>query len=408
MNVRSIKMSEGTRRRIPVAGPAITQEEAALVADAALNGWYENCNTYINEFERLCAAYCGVKYAIAVTHATSALHLALATLDVKQGDEVICPDITWIASVAPVYQTGAEAVLVDVDPATWCLSPEAVERAITPRTKCILGVDLYGSMCDWTAIRAIADKHGVKIIEDAAEALGSKIDGKMAGSFGDISVLSFHGSKTVTTGEGGMLLTDDEALYKRALFLRDHGRTSVAGRYQLFYNTEIAFKYKMSAMQAALGVGQMRRIDGLIEHKRNTFEWYRRRLENAPGITINVEPENVFNCFWMPTVILDPALGLTKYDVMEALDHAGIDSRPVFTMLSSMPAFAGKPAALRHVQENTASQVLSKYGVNLPSSALTTEDDVNYICDVLLALVTERKGQVAANSGEAPDTRVAV
>lgn len=400
-------MSEQNRRRIPVAGPAITEEEVALVADAARTGWYENCNSYIAEFERLVAAYCGVRYAIAVTHATSALHLALATLDVKQGDEVIAPDITWIASVAPIYQTGAEGVLADVDPATWCLSAEAVERAITPRTKVILGVDLYGSMCDWPALRAIADKHGLKLIEDAAEALGSRLDGRMAGSFGDISVLSFHGSKTVTTGEGGMLLTDDEALYKRALFLRDHGRTSVAGRYQLFYNTEIAFKYKMSAMQAALGVGQMRRIDGLVEHKRNTFEWYRKRLESAPGIAINVEPPNVFNCFWMPTIVLDPALGLTKYDVMEALDQAGVDSRPVFTMLSSMPAFADRPAALRHAKDNRASQVLSKYGVNLPSSALTTEADVEYICDVLLALLTERTGQVAANSGESPETRVA-
>ncbi|MEJ0023490.1 MAG: DegT/DnrJ/EryC1/StrS family aminotransferase [Alphaproteobacteria bacterium] len=358
MSGRGNDTNDGNRRRIPVLGPVITEEDVALVADAARTNWYGDHSKYINEFERVVAEYCGVKYAIAVCHATSAIHLALETLGVGNGDEVICPDITWIASVAPVYQTGAEAVLVDVDPKTWCLSAEAFERAITPRTKAIIGVDLYGSMVDWPAIRAIADKHGVKIIEDAAEALGSSLDGKRAGKFGDMSVLSFHGSKTVTTGEGGMLLTDDEALYKRAQFLRDHGRTSVAGRYQLFYNTEIAFKYKISSMQAALGVGQMRRIDRLVEYKRTIFEFYRKRLEGVPGIAINVEPENVYNCFWEPTVVLDASLGLTKYDVMETLDKAGIDSRPMFTMLSSMPAFADRPAALRHAKDNVHAKVL--------------------------------------------------
>lgn len=375
------------RRRIPVAGPQITEEEVALVADAARNGWYENATTYITEFERAVAGYVGVRHAIAVSHATSAIHLALATLGVKAGDEVIAPDITWIASVAPIYQTGAEAVLVDIRPDTWCIDPDAVRRAITPRTKAILGVDLYGSMCDWPEIEKIARERGISVIEDAAESLGSSLHGRRAGAFGDISVLSFHGSKTVTTGEGGMLLTDNTDLYKRALFLRDHGRTNVQGRYQMFYNTEIAFKYKMSALQAALGVGQMKRIDALIAHKRQTFEWYRKRLEGLNGIAINVEPAGVFNCFWMPTVVLDPSLGVTRQDIMEGLDARGVDSRPFFTPLSDMPAFADHEPARRFADKNVVGARTAHYAVNLPSSALTTEDDVDYVCAALLDII---------------------
>jgi perosamine synthetase len=386
------------RKRIPVAGPAITDEEVALVADAARNSWYENATTYISQFERMVADYTGSKYAIAVSHATSALHLAFATLGLKEGDEVIAPDVTWIASVAPIYQTGAEAVLVDITPDTWCIDPEAVRRAITPRTKAILGVDIYGSVCDWPALEAIAREHGLKIVEDAAEALGSSLNGKRAGSFGDFSILSFHGSKIVTTGEGGMLLTNSEELYKRALFLRDHGRTNVSGHYQMFFNTEIAFKYKLSALQAALGVGQMRRIDALVEHKRNTFEWYRKRLQGINGITLNVEPKGVYNTFWMPTVVLDPSMGVTRNDVMDGLDARNVDTRPMFTPLSEMPAFVTHKPSQRYAQSNVVSQRIAHYGINLPSSALTTEDDVDYICSALLEII---------RSGEAKKTATA-
>lgn len=385
-----VDAAQTPRKRIPVAGPAITEDEVALVADAARNGWYENANTYIAQFERMVADYCGVRHAIAVSHATSAIHLALATAGVKEGDEVIAPDVTWIASVAPIYQTGAEAVLVDIAPDTWCMDVAAVERAITPRTKAILGVDLYGSMCDWPAIEKLAKARGITVIEDAAEALGSSLDGKRAGAFGDMAVLSFHGSKTVTTGEGGMLLTNDDGLHRRALFLRDHGRTNVHGRYQMFFNTEIAFKYKMSALQAALGVGQMKRIDDLIAHKRATFEWYRKRLSGLNGVTINVEPPNVYNCFWMPTIVLDPSLGISRHDVMEWLDARGVDSRPMFTPLTQMPAFANHAPALRYADANTTSARVALHAVNLPSSALTTEEDVAYVCDALLELIRTR------------------
>ena len=370
-------------RRVPVAGPLITDEDVAAVGDAARTNWYANWNEYISKFETEAAARCGVKYAIAVPHATSALHLAFASAGLKAGDEVLVPDVTWIASVAPVYQTGAEAVVVDVTADTWCIDPDAAERAITSKTKAILGVDLYGSMCDWPRLRVLAERHGLTLIEDAAESLGSRLDGRPAGAFGDMSVLSFHGSKTVSCGEGGMLLTNDQALFERANFLRDHGRTSVAGKYQQFFNSEIAFKYKMSAVQAALGYSQMKRLDALVERKRQIFGWYRARLGNLPGVQLNAEPANVFNCFWMPTIVIDEGLGITRYDLMAAMDKRGVDTRPVFTPLTTMPAFAAHEPALRFAKANVVAHHVSHFGINLPSSGMTTEDDVQYVCSAL-------------------------
>ncbi len=368
--------------RIPVAGPSITDREVELVADAARNAWYKNHAAFNNRFERLLADYVGVTYAVSTPHCTAALHLALAALGVGPGDEVIAPDVTWIASVAPIVYVGADPVLVDIDPVTWCLDPDAVERAIGPRTKAIIGVDLYGSTCDWARLQDIADRHGLALIEDAAEALGSVHHGRRAGAFGRVSAFSFHGSKTVVTGEGGMLATNDKHLFDRVLFLRDHGRNTGD---RFFLNTEIAFKYRMSAVQAALGVAQMERIDELIAHKRAIFGWYRDRLSDLNGLTLNAEPAETRNSFWMVTIVLDPSLGLDKFAMMAELDKRNIDSRPFFSPLSSLPAFADRPSATRFVTPRDAGKIIAAYGVNLPSGYNMTEDKV----DIVAAAVRE-------------------
>jgi perosamine synthetase len=350
--------------RIAVAGPWITEREVELAAEAARTAWFANHYAFNARFEQSLASYVGVTHAVSLPHCTAALHLALAALGVGPGDEVIVPDVTWIASVAPVIYVGAEPVLVDILPDTWCLDPAAVEAAIGPRTKAIIGVDLYGSMCDWPRLAAIAERHGLALIEDAAEGLGSSLNGQRAGAFGQVSAFSFHGSKTVATGEGGMLATNDPALHRRVLTLRDHGRPPGD---RFFQNDEFAFKYRMNAVTAALGVAQMERIDALIEKKRAIFGWYRDRLGDLNGVTLNAEPPGVENCYWMVTAIPDADFGLDKFALMAEFDKRNIDTRPFFSQLSSLPALDSRPDAKRFVSPTDKGTHPAHYGINLPS-----------------------------------------
>jgi perosamine synthetase len=380
-------MSVGPER-IAVAGPSITDREVELAADAARNAWFQDSYVYNRRFEQMVADYVGVTHAVSLSHCTAALHLGLAALGVGPGDEVIVPDVTWIASVAPVVYVGAEPVLVDILPDTWCIDPDAVEAAIGPRTKAIIGVDLYGSTCDWGRLQAIADKHGLVLIEDAAEALGSLHHGRRAGAFGSLSAFSFHGSKTVATGEGGMLATDDPAIYHRILVLRDHGREPGD---RFFQNHEFAFKSRMSAVQAALGVGQMERIDELIARKRAIFGWYRDRLGDLNGVAINAEPAGTENSYWMVTAVPDAAFGLDKFALMAEFDQRNIDTRPFFSQLSTLPALDDRPAAKRFVSPTDKGAHAATYGINLPSGYHMDEARVDRVCATLKKILAIRR-----------------
>jgi perosamine synthetase len=376
---------------IPVAGPSITEREPELAAEAARTAWYGNHNTFNQRFEALLAAYVGVRHAVSLPHATAGLHLALAALDIGKGDEVIAPAVTWIASVAPIVYVGAEPVLVDIDPVTWCIDPSAVEAAITPRTRAIIGVDLYGSVCDWDALRAIARRRNLALIEDAAEALGSRFGGKAAGALGDVAVFSFHGSKTVVTGEGGMLVTDGDDIHARVLKLRDHGRPPGD---RLFLNEEIAFKYKMSAMQAAVGVAQMERIDSLVEQKRAIFRCYADRLSSLSGVTLNAEPPGTLNSYWMVTAVIDEAYGLSKFDLMAAFLERRIDTRPFFSYLPAIPAFANRPEAARFLPEIPRALNPATYGINLPSGYHMIESKIDLVCRAFEEILGRRPGRI--------------
>jgi perosamine synthetase len=376
------------QERIPVAGPSITERELAYVADAAANGWYSGNTVYHDRFEKAFADYHGVRHAVALPSCTSAIHLALAALDVGPEDEVIVPDLTWIASAAPISYVGASPIFADVDSTTWCLSAESFAETITPRTKAVIPVDLYGGMPDMEAIRAVARQYGIAVIEDAAEAIGSEFRGRRAGSLGDIGVFSFHGSKTLTTGEGGMLVTDDDAIHARVLALRDHGRPPGD---RAFWNAEVAYKYKMSALQAALGLAQLERVEELVAGKRAIFEHYRRRLSPIAGFTLNAEPPETKNSYWMTTLLVDPSLGLSKEDAILRLSAAGIDARPFFYPLSSLPAYRNTLQAAAAAQRNRESYRISPCGINLPSALTLTEDQVDYVCSVLRSIVGIRK-----------------
>lgn len=374
-------------KRIPVAGPSITRKEIEYVTDAVTHAWYGDAGIYHERFEKAFAAHMGVKHAMALPSCTSALHLALLALDVGPGDEVVVPESTWIASAAPVSYVGATPVFADVDPVTWCLSAESFRRCLTPRTKAAIPVDLYGGMPDWKALRAVADGAGVALIEDAAEAIGATQDGRRAGSFGRIGTFSFHGSKTLTTGEGGMLVTDESSLFARCQFLRDHGR---APGKKLFWNDAVAHKYKMSSMQAALGLAQLERVDELIALKRDAFGWYRAALAGIPGLTLNAEPAGTRNGFWMVTVILDAAYALPKEELIERLAQKGIDARPFFYPLSELPAYAENPHARGARERNPVAYRLSATGVNLPSSLALTRADVDTVAGALRELLAGR------------------
>jgi perosamine synthetase len=367
--------------RIPVAGPSITAREIAYVTDAVTNAWYGQANVWHERFERAFGSYVGRRHAIALPSCTSGLHLALAALGVGPGDEVIVPQVTWIATAAPIAYVGATPVFVDVDPVTWCLSAEAFEAAITPRTRAAIPVDLYGGTPDWAALERIAACHGVVLVEDAAEAIGAERDGRRAGGFGRCSVFSFHGSKTLTTGEGGMLVTDDDALAQRALFLRDHGRTPGD---TMFRNAEVGFKYKMSAMQAALGVAQIERVEELVSRKREIFGWYRACLGDVPGLRLNAEPPGTRNAYWMTSVLFESPR-MDKVSVLKALSAAGIDARPFFSALGRIPAYASELGNARS-EPSPVADAIGEIGVNLPSALSLTRAQVERVCDVVTAL----------------------
>jgi len=383
--------------RIPVSGPWITQKEIDYVSDAAAHAWYSQANMYHERFEKAFAEYVGVRFAMALPSCTSAIHLALLALGVGPGDEVIVPDVTWIASAAPISYVGATPVFADIEPDTWCLSVNSFEACITPKTKAVIPVDLYGNMPEMDALAKVATRHGVAVIEDAAEAIGSEYRGRKAGSFGDAATFSFHGSKTLTTGEGGMLLSNDEKLRQRASFLRDHGR--LPGD-KLFYNTEVAYKYKMSSMQAALGLAQLERVEELVARKREIFGWYQDALGGMEGITLNCERQGTKNTYWMVTVVLDAAIGVKKDALMQRMSEADIDCRPFFHPLSSLPAYAGSQSSARARERNTVSYRISPYAVNLPSGLSMTPEKVKRVCssfrDIVVAGVSKSSAGGAA------------
>ncbi|SNT63951.1 perosamine synthetase [Tardiphaga sp. OK246] len=359
--------------RIHYTKPSITDLEVRYATDAAANGWGERCYEYIGRFERAFAAHLGVKHAIATSSCTGALHMGLAALDIGPGDEVICADINWIASVAPVKYLGATPVLVDICADSWCLDPKRVEAAITAKTKAILAVHIYGNLCDMDALRDIGRRHGIPIIEDAAEAIGSVWHGRRAGSMGLFGTFSFHGTKTITTGEGGMFVTDDDALYEKVTTLSNHGRSRTQTRQ--FWPDMIGFKYKMSNIQAAIGVAQMERIDELIAEKRRVFLEYKSRLSHLP-LTMNPEPDGRRNGYWMPTIVVDKSVQFDRAALLAEFKNSEIDGRVFFWPLSTLPFFDSQTG-------NAIAHDLHERAVNLPSYHDLQTSDIQRISEVI-------------------------
>jgi perosamine synthetase len=365
-------------QRIAYTKPSITELEVSYATDAARNGWGEACYEYIGRFEKGFAAHLNVTHAIATSSCTGALHMGLAALGVGVGDEVIIADTNWIASVAPVCHLGATPVFVDIDPVSWCLDPIEVARAITPRTKAVIAVHLYGNLADIAALRAITEAHGIALIEDAAEAIGSWTLGKRAGSMGRFGVFSFHGTKTLTTGEGGMFVTSDPDLYEQVLTLSNHGRAR--GQKKQFWPDMLGFKYKMSNIQAAIGCAQLERIEVLTSRKREILAGYHARLSHLPEVTLNPEPLGTVNGAWMPTAVFAPKTGITRETLQAAFAAENIDARVFFSPVSGLEMFDPKP-------ENLHAWDIPTRAINLPSFHDMREDDLDRVVSVLRGLL---------------------
>ena len=373
--------------KIPYALPSITDLEISYATDAAANGWGQSCYSYIERFEKQFVEHLGVRHAIATSSCTGAMHLGLAGLGIGNGDEVILADTNWIATVAPIVHAGAIPIFVDVRADTWCISVESLEAAISPQTRAIVATHLYGNLADLDQIIEIGHRYGIPVIEDAAEAIGSSYHGSAAGSRGRFGTFSFHGTKTVTTGEGGMWVSNDSDLFERVLSLSNHGRDQ--NEWRQFVPRYIGFKFKMSNIQAALGCAQIERVSELVARKKQILEYYRDRLGDLPGASMNPLQEGCSNGAWMPTIRLE-RYGPNIAEILGAsLTEAGIDARPFFPPLSSLEMFEARP-------ENVTARQLAQESINLPSFHDMTETQMDVICEVVegVAATSAQEGEV--------------
>ena len=365
-------MTKNEIRKIPYTKPSITELEIRYATDAAANGWGEHCYDYIIRFEEAFKTHLGVKYAVSTSSCTGALHMGMHALGIGPGDEVIMADTNWIATAAPITYLGATPVFVDILPDSWCLDPEQVEAAITKKTKAIVAVHLYGNLCDMDALLAIGQRHGIPVIEDAAEAVGSVYYGKRAGSMGRFGTFSLHGTKTITTGEGGMFVTNDANLYKQVVTLSNHGR--VRGQSKQFWPDLVGFKYKMSNIQAAIGCAQVERIDALTLRRREILALYKRHLSSLDSVDTNPEPNGTINGAWMPTIVFDSESRVSREIMQDIFVNNNVDARVFFWPLSSLPMFPDK-------RKNVNAWSIPNRAINLPSYHDLNDSDIKRVVD---------------------------
>ena len=362
---------------ILTAGPSISAIESFYAHDAAASGWNNRWSGYLTKFEDEFAEYVGAKYALATSSCTGALHIALMALDIGPGDEVIVPDQTWVATANAVRYAGATPIFADVELDTWNIDPTKLEHLITNQTKAIMPVHMYGHPARMSEVMKIAEKYNLRVVEDAAPAIGAEWQGKRCGSFGDFAGFSFQGAKLLVTGEGGMLVMNDDDLYEKAKKIWDQGRNPS----RTFWIDEDGVKYKMSNIQAALGLGQLERADELIAMKRRIFDWYEEGLSGIEGIHLNKEVEGARSIYWMTSIRLDESLAIGRDELIKKLRERNVDSRPVFPAISQYPIWDRKQAP-----QPTAS-LIGRQALNLPSGVCRTRQEIAYVCRQLRELL---------------------
>ena len=365
-------------KSLKMCGPSITQHEINKINQMMIDGW--ESYQYVEEFEERFANWHGRKYCLMTPCCTHAIHLGLLAIGVNKSHEVIAPESTWTGSVAPIIYCDATPIFADVDIDSWCLENNTIESLITNKTKAIIAVDLYGSMPDYKKLEEICAKKNIVLIEDAAEALGSYQSGKAAGSFGLFSVHSFHRTKTITTGEGGALLTDDKDFYLQCKFLRDHGRSNT----KAYFIEKAAPKYMPSNLIGALACAQLDRINDLLAIKKRIRDDYQHFLQiNSIDCKINADSEVLINGSWATTIILKNEIEYSELE--KKLKSFGIPIRPFFYPLTCMPGYS--KYKLSHNCETSNSSYLSKNGLTLPSHYDTSTEDIEKICSVLKSVL---------------------
>jgi len=368
-------------RKITSAGPSITQLEIDFVSEAIREGWQDKMNWYIDRFIEEFSRYVSIAHCLPTAHCTDAIHLAMLALDIGPGDEVIVPDLTWVASVAPICYVGATPVFADVDPVSFCITAETLERCITPRTKAVVVVDLLGNMPEWKPILELCRGKHIRVIEDAAEGLGATYEGRNAGTFGEISLFSFNATKLIMSGQGGALCTEDKELYAKARLYSHHGiDKSQSGRY--YWSTVLGYNYNWTNIQAALALAQLRRIDELLAYKRWLYMEYAKGFSGLDGVALCGAKDNVCATYWISTAIVDPSFKLDKENLAVEFAKYQIDMRPLFYPVSSMPPFENYTMGRDMSKINPVTYAKSRFGVCLPNGNNLSAEDVAYVCSV--------------------------
>jgi perosamine synthetase len=369
------------KRNIPMAAPMLVGNEKAYVLDCLDSTWISSTGKYVERFESSFADFCGARHAISCCNGTVALHLALVALGLEDGDEVIVPTLTFVATANAVRYCGATPVFVDVDPETWTIDPSSIEQKITSRTRGIIVVHLYGQPGNLDPILELARRHSLFVVEDAAEAHGAEYKGNKVGALTDVGAFSFYGNKAITTGEGGMLTTNDDALATRLRLLRGQGMDST----RRYWHPVIGYNYRMTNVAAAIGLGQLEKVDWHLERRASVAHWYEKALSGISGVRWQSEPDWSKRIYWMFSVTLDGDVH-DRDAVMSHLNDAGIETRPLFYPLHMLPPYqkqgenAGYPVA----------EQISLRGFSLPTWAGLTHDDVNYVTEFLVQYLTAK------------------
>ena len=362
---------------IPVNEPYVGENEIAYVMDCLQTGWISSEGKYISEFENKWAVYCGMKYGVAVSNGTVALEIAVTALNLQSGDEVILPSFTIISCAQAITRNKGIPVLVDCDPETWCMDVTQVEAKITPHTRAIMPVHIYGHPVDMDPLRKLAQEHKLMIIEDAAEAHGGEYKGRKCGGLGDISIFSFYANKIVTTGEGGMVLTNDE---KQAEHLRSL-RNLCFRKERRFYHTELGNNYRLTNIQAAIGVAQIERIEESVQKKRWMAGMYNNQLSDIKGLSLPVERPWAKNVYWMYGIVIDPAFGIDAAEFARRLAEKGVMTRPFFLGMHEQPVF--HEMGLFKDEHYPITEYIARQGLYLPSGMTITEAQIDQVCNAV-------------------------